>query len=252
MATESELYVERGGSGSRTLLLLHGMGCSGAVWGGLIPLLGEDWSWIAPDLPGHGRSAHAAEYTFESMAAAVAPLLGDADSVAVLGHSLGGAIAFTLAANHEKLPITEVVGTSMKVRWSAEELAGAAAIAAKPARVFAERTEAVDRALKLAGLIGLVDPDGPVASTLVARAEDGWRACFDPGAVGIGVPDVAGPVDMLAERGVRMVLASGENDAMAPARALTAILPSTVTLPGVGHSVQVERPDLMLGLLDRP
>ena len=199
---------------------------------------------------GHGRSAAAATYGFDSLAAAVAPLLGDAAEATVLGHSLGGAIAFTLAANHPELPITEVVGTSMKVRWSAEELAGAAAIAAKPARVFADRAEAIDRALKLAGLAGLIDPDAPTAATLVAQADGGWRAAFDPAAVRVGVPDLVGPVRVLHERGVRIMLASGENDSMAPAEDLAAILPGAATLPGVGHSVQVERPELMLGLLD--
>ena len=163
--------------------------------------------------------------TDSTLAAAVAPLLADAAEATVLGHSLGGAIAFTLAANHPELPITEVVGTSMKVRWSAEELAGAAAIAAKPARVFADRAEAIDRALKLAGLAGLIDPDAPTAATLVAQADGGWRAAFDPAAVRIGVPDLVGPVRVLHERGVRIRLASGENDSMAPAEDLAGTLP---------------------------
>lgn len=251
MATDCGLHVKRGGSGPRTLLLLHGMACSAAVWDGLVPLLSDAWTWIAPDLPGHGRSAPAAGYTFESMVAAAAPLLDGTEEATVLGHSLGGALALKLAADHPGLAITEVVATSMKVRWSAEELEAAASIAAKPARVFADRAEAVDRALKLAGLVGLVDPDGSIAASLVTEADGGWRAAFDPAGVGIGEPDVAGPVKVLRERGVRVVLASGENDSMAPAADLAAILPGTATLPGVGHSVQVERPDLMLGLLDQ-
>lgn len=252
MTTDSGLHVERGGTGPRTLLLLHGMGGSAGVWHGFVPLLSDEWSWIAPDLPGHGRSPHAASYTLDTLAAAVAPSVGDADEVTVLGHSLGGAVALTLAANHPELPMDTIVATSMKVQWSAEELAGAAAVAAKPARVFADRAEAVDRALKVAGLAGFVDPDAPAAATLVAEVDGGWRASFDPTAVGIGVPDVAGPVRALLERGTPMVLACGENDTFSPAEHLAAIFPGTLTLPKVGHNIPAERPEILLELLESP
>ena len=245
----TRLHVARGGTGPRTLLLLHGMGASGAVWSDLVARLSEEWTWVAPDLPGHGHSPPATSYRYDTLVAAVAPLVEDADGVTVLGHSLGGALALALAASRPDLAIRTVIGTSIKVRWSAEELDSLAAVAKKPARVFTDHADAVGWALRVAGLAGLVTPDAPAAARLVARAEGGWRAAFDPAVGGIGAPDVAGAVRVLSERGVQIGLASGENDAMAPAEDLAAVLPGTRTLLGVGHNVPVEQPEALLDLL---
>lgn len=245
----TRLHVDRGGTGPRTLLLLHGMGATGAMWSDLVGLLGEEWTWLAPDLPGHGHSPPAAPYRYDTLAAAVAPLVEDAADVTVLGHSLGGAVALVLAAGRPQLAVRAVIGASIKVRWSAEELDAMAGVAAKPARVFADRTHAVDRALRLAGLAGLVESDAPAAARLVAAVEGGWRAAFDPAIGGIGAPDLAGAVDGLRQRGVRVVLASGEHDAMAPAEDLAALLPGAATLAGVGHNIPAERPQALRDLL---
>jgi len=247
----SRLHVDRGGRGPRTLLLLHGMGASGAVWRDFVTLLDEEWTWVAPDLPGHGYSAPAAPYRYDTLVAALAPLVEEAEGVTVLGHSLGGALALALAASRPDLAIRTVIGTSIKVRWTAEEVDGMAAVAAKPARVFPDRADATTWALRLAGLAGLVTPDAPAAARLVAQTDGGWRAAFDPAIGGIGTPDVAGAVRALSERGVRIMLASGDKDAMAPAEDLAAVLPSTRTLPGVGHNIPAERPEALLDLLTR-
>ena len=59
-----KLYTNKGGSGDRTFLLLHGLGCNGDVWKGLISKINQAKAgkWIAPDLRGHGRSDWAEEY----------------------------------------------------------------------------------------------------------------------------------------------------------------------------------------------
>ena len=52
------LYAEEGGSGTDLLVLLHGLGATGAVWAPLLEIIGTRWRgrWFAPDLPGHGSS----------------------------------------------------------------------------------------------------------------------------------------------------------------------------------------------------
>src|SRR5215469_8706932 len=54
-AMEAGLRVHEGGSGEPLLVLLHGLGATGDVWGCWWALLARRWRgrWLAPDLPGH-------------------------------------------------------------------------------------------------------------------------------------------------------------------------------------------------------
>ena len=54
----SGIVHRSGGSGDELLLLLHGLGATGAVWDRLLPLVEASWpgAWAVPDLRVHGRS----------------------------------------------------------------------------------------------------------------------------------------------------------------------------------------------------
>src|SRR5262245_3085819 len=190
------------------LLLLHGLGATGEVWHGLA----EERVWpgevVAPDLPGHGRSPRRSTYTFESLAAEVFSAVPADRPVVVLGHSLGGVLALTLAA---RANVVAACGLGIKLRWSDAELAKAADVAARPERVFATRAEAVDRWLKVSGLGGLMSPSHVAAG--VIEAGDGWRVAVDPRAFAVGAPDVPA---LLAKARCPVLLAAGERDPMCP------------------------------------
>lgn len=252
MTTNSELLVDRGGSGEPTLLLLHGMGGSGAVWNRLTALLDtRPGSWIAPTLPGHGRSPGLEKYTYEALAAAVAGVLEPDQPVAVLGHSLGGAVGLALAAGDFPVRVTGVVGIGIKVRWSEQDLAGAEVVANRPVYFTRTREEAADRALKAAGLAGLLTPDDPEVSSLLRKVNDGWRPVFELRSLTVGVPDMSGWLATLAARGIPVTLAAGERDPMSPQEHLADLVPEPQMLPGLGHSAHVEDPAALLPLLDR-
>jgi pimeloyl-ACP methyl ester carboxylesterase len=92
-------------SRGRALLLLHGAGSNGHAWHYQYDHLGKRYSPIAPDLPGHGRSSGVEGLrTIEDYASFAAAFL-DAlklDSLVVVGHSMGGAIAIELALRHPR------------------------------------------------------------------------------------------------------------------------------------------------------
>lgn len=240
-----DLFATRHGSGDPVLLLLHGLGATGEVWDGLVGTLGDHWPGevVVPDLPGHGRSAPLPRYSFGALAAAVATAVEPGRPVAVVGHSLGGVVGLALASGWFRLPVRAVCALGVKVRWTAEELAGAAALAARPVRVFGTRSEAVDRALKVAGLHGLATE----FDSGVTEVDGGWRLTLDAAAFAVGEPDVAG---LLAAARGTVVPAAGEHDPMSPAAHLAA-LGEPVILPGLGHNAHVENPEALWPLVAR-
>jgi pimeloyl-ACP methyl ester carboxylesterase len=88
-----------GGDGE-PIVLVHGLGGAAANWLALAPLLLPRWRLLVPELPGHGGSAqlHAAP-SLNVYADRLGALLEHERlaSAAVVGHSLGGAIALRLA-----------------------------------------------------------------------------------------------------------------------------------------------------------
>src|SRR5438046_6870087 len=141
---EPGLRIHEGGSGEPLLVLLHGLGATGDVWGGWWPLLARRWPgrWLAPDLPGHGGSPPLAAYTFDGFAAAVAGIVPPGARVVVLGHSLGGVVGLALASGRVAVPVQAVTGLGAKVGRSDGELERALAGTRRPPAWCASRREA--------------------------------------------------------------------------------------------------------------
>lgn len=89
-------------SSDRRVLLVHGLGSSGALmWRLGDALAAEGWHATAIDLRGHGDAPRALDYTVHAYGADLAATLPSPDGGpwdAVVGHSLGGAAA-TVAAS---------------------------------------------------------------------------------------------------------------------------------------------------------
>jgi pimeloyl-ACP methyl ester carboxylesterase len=246
----AELRVLEGGGGDGpVLVLLHGLGATADVWAGWSALLRRQWPgrWLAPDLPGHGGSAPAAEYSFDGLAAAVAGLIPPDVPTVVLGHSLGGVVGLALAA-HRSTAVRGVVGLGIKVAWSDEELQRAQALAGRPRAWYPARDEAAARYLRVAGLDGLLTADDPAVTAGLVRRDDRWGLALDPAAFGVGRPDLPG---LLARCPAPVVLARGADDPMNTDEQLAALGVPAVTLAGAGHNAHVQNPGLVFPLLAR-
>jgi pimeloyl-ACP methyl ester carboxylesterase len=243
------LRVHEGGGGEPVLLLLHGLGATGDVWGGWSPLLAQRWPgrWIAPDLPGHGGSPPLAAYTFDGLAGAVAGLVQGSAPVVVLGHSLGGVVGLALAGGRFPVPVRAVIGLGIKAAWTDEDLDRARGVAERPVAWFASRDEAAARYLRVSGLGGLLPAGGPAVDAGLREQGGRWRLAMDPGAFAVGAPDMA---QLLARAQAPVTLARGEHDPMNTDEQLARLGAPTVTLPGLGHNAHAESPELAIALLD--
>src|SRR4030088_2754545 len=92
-------YLVRGHG--EPLVLIHGLGCSGAAWAFQVAALEKRFRVIVPDLPGSGHSPPpGGEYTIGGCASALWSLLDhlQVSRTNIIGFSLGGAVALEMAA----------------------------------------------------------------------------------------------------------------------------------------------------------
>jgi 3-oxoadipate enol-lactonase len=91
-------YLVRGQG--EPLMLIHGLGCSGAAWAFQAAALEKRFKLIVPDLPGSGLSAPPQDgYSIAGFAASLWGLLDHLKitRINLVGFSLGGAVAFEMA-----------------------------------------------------------------------------------------------------------------------------------------------------------
>ncbi len=96
------IAYERRGRGT-PLVLLHGFPLDHSIWEPLIPLLEKKADVILPDLRGFGGSdISTADYRLDDVAGDIVLLLDQlkVDRALIVGHSMGGYVALTLAHSH--------------------------------------------------------------------------------------------------------------------------------------------------------
>lgn len=243
-----ELASARHGSGRPVLLLVHGVGATGAVWVPVFERVRATWPGeiVIPDLRGHGRSPHARSYGLGLYAADLAELIGPEAAVYVVGHSLGGALALLLASRWFGLAVAGVLAFSVKPRFTPEELERGRTFAGTAPRRFAMREEALARYRRVAGLEGLVSVDSPLTEGAIVEREGAWELAADPKTVLAAGPDSA---PLFAAAQGKRIIATGANDPIAPADELRALAPGLRVIADAGHNVHVEQPEAVARLI---
>lgn len=113
----SPVHVLESGTGP-TVLMLHGSGpgtTGSGAWAATAQALGTSWHVVAPDQAGFGRTpvpagSRGGLRLWTEQAAGLMDVLG-VESYAVVGHSMGGAVALALAAARPQ-QVTHVVAVS--------------------------------------------------------------------------------------------------------------------------------------------
>ena len=248
------------------LLLIHGMGGSYENWRAVIDPLARHHTIVAPDLPGHGRSATGAgDYSVGALAATLRDLLISLghDSATLVGHSLGGGIAMQLAYQFPELAERLVLvasgglGPEVSPVLRAAALPGANLFIAATAGVGRMSAPMVGRGLASVGLRPNVDVEA-VARGYASLADRDRRTAF--------LATLRSVIDSRGQRvdardrlylagGVPVMLIWGSRDAIIPVRhgerAHEAIPGSRLEIfNGVGHLPQLEAPARFVAALE--
>jgi pimeloyl-ACP methyl ester carboxylesterase len=253
MSDPTDVYIRRGGSGSPTVLLLHGMGGTGDVWTGMTNLLEQRWpgSWIVPDLPGHGRSGRLDKYTYSTMAQAIADALDVHEPLLIMGHSLGGVLAMMLGTGQLGVDVRAVCALGVKPDdWPEELMSAIAAVAAMPPPSFPTKSDAIDHVLSSVGAAEVMS----AAPTEAWRwwdssvNEDGgrWTPTMDSRAFAVGQHHMA---ELVAHCNAELVLAGGTQDPLCQPHLMQKVQPAAVILPGEGHYPHLRDPNTLWPLL---
>ncbi|MFB9950644.1 alpha/beta fold hydrolase [Rhizobium puerariae] len=105
--------------GRKPVVLLHGWSCHSGFFDPQFSALAGETIVIAPDLPGHGRTADKSELTIEGAADEVAALLSEKDlhDTVLAGWSMGAHVAYSLVERHgtERLACLVIEDMTAKV-----------------------------------------------------------------------------------------------------------------------------------------
>jgi pimeloyl-ACP methyl ester carboxylesterase len=251
----SETFVATGGrefdSSLPTIVLLHGAGFDHTTWA-----LHSRWfahhgfGVLAPDLPGHGRSAGAPLPDIAEMADWTVALLDAAGAAKakLIGHSMGSLIALETAARHpQRVSALSLIGTTATMTVGPDLLKAAEA----------NDHAAIDM-VSIWGLGFQAELGGSLAPGLWMHS--GAQRVLEQCRPGVLFNDLSacnayqGALAAAAGITVPATIILGERDMMTPAKggkALAAALPNSriVVLRGAGHMMMVEQPDELLAAL---
>jgi pimeloyl-ACP methyl ester carboxylesterase len=237
------LSVAQGGKGQRLVVLLHGLGASRAVWSRMLAVAGAHWQgrWLTPDLRGHSRSVMEGPYGYATHAADIADLIAAEEprSVTLAGHSMGGVVAALVGTGWYGPQVRDVAAFGVKLVWTADEEAKARELSLRPARVFATRADAIDRFLKVSGLIGLVAPDSDTAGSGITGSDGQWQVAMDPRAFGSVGPSIPALMKLSS---APLRLAAGASDTVVTREHMLALDPAARVFDGAGHNAHWEAP----------
>lgn len=254
--TRTDLHVTELGDRGPRVAFCHGLFGQGKNWTQVAKALATDHRVQLVDMPNHGRSAWTDRIDYVDFADRVATLFSQDDPVALVGHSMGGKIAMTLALRHPRLvERLAVVDVSPVAYDNSSEFGGyIEAMQAMELTSLERRSDADEQ---------LVDavPNRTVRSFLLQnlRHDDaGWRWQPNLEVLGRDLAVLGGwPEEALADLPPydgRVAWIAGERSGYVKddyAEAMDRWFPRNqrVTVKGAGHWVHSEQPEIFRRVL---
>ncbi len=258
-------YDSGGGvAGEPPIVLCHGATLRSEDWENIFPRLATRYRVIAYDARGHGKSGRAASYTLDDLVSDLVRVIREiAKTPAILiGHSMGGAAAFVVAAREPELVRALVLEDPVLSHYRD----GTRNERFARLRMVLERREDPHAFGRAIGSLPLPVP-GPRGERTVAEVRGFYSAerlatyykDVDPAFVDAWITGDAAGTTAIADavsqvRAPALVLAAGTDSALAEGEAdrLARTLPDAkvIKFPGVGHRIHGLRPEPYLEALE--
>ena len=241
------MFWEEAGSGRDAVLFVHGFPLTGALWDDVLAEAASGWRYLAPDLPGFGRSpCLGTPLTMDLLADLLATFLDEQglERAVVCGLSMGGYIAFAMWRRHPERVRALVLTNTRAGPDTPDTRRGRYE---RAARVRAEGTHAVTEPMVPQLLSEATRRERP---EIVARLRGMMNRVTVEGLAGAlqGVAERPDSTPTLATITVPTLVLAGEADTISPPeemRGLAGAIPGSVlrVLPGAGHLTPMEAPD---------
>ncbi len=249
-------YLEAGeANGGTPLLVLHGLFGSARNWQTLARRFAETRRVYALDLRNHGGAPWAEGMGYPEMADDVLRFLDDRGfaRAAVIGHSMGGKVAMTLALRHPDRVERLVVADIAPVAYTHTHAPYVAAMKAAD-------LDGCSRRPQVEAQLAAAVPEAPLRSFLMQNLvlENGkflWRINLD--AIGAGMAGLIGYPDLGAAHydGPTLFIGGSKSDYILPEHhaAIRRRFPKAeiAMIEGAGHWLHAERPEEFAALVER-
>jgi len=178
-------YRAWGEAGKPGLVLVHGGAAHSRWWDHVAPALSQTHRIISLDLSGHGDSDRRDEYSMAQWAReviGVAEAQQVSDGLIVVGHSMGGLVAFETARTFpEQISRIAMVDSPIHEHVPPDELERRRRRASNLGTVYPERNEALARFHLIPEQIDALEfVLDHIRETSVRAVPEGWTWKFDP------------------------------------------------------------------------
>lgn len=232
----AKIHYTATGQGGEAIVLIHGWTCDHTLWDQQVTALSRRYRVLALDLPGHGRSDPAPDYSMKRFArAAEAVMRQEKIPRAILaGHSMGGAVMLEFARLFPKKVIAIVAVDAMF-----PDSASAAALTEFAAR-FSTPDARVQREKMVRGMFTpATTPD------VRAKIEKVMLGAADETAAGAmrGIADASVWKDDVIDLPFLQIAAASSAHLTEEGMKRRFPRAEFIRIPDTGHFLQLERPD---------
>ncbi|GAB5437323.1 alpha/beta fold hydrolase [Falsiruegeria mediterranea] len=224
------------------LVIAHGLYGSGRNWGVIAKRLSDERQVIAVDMRNHGSSPRETVHDYPALAGDLAEVIGEFGGTAdVIGHSMGGKSAMTLALTHPTIVNKLIVADIAPVAYTHTQIQFIEAMRAVDMNRVERRSDAEAQLAEL----GVEKALQSFFTQSLDIPNKGWKLNLDT--LADQMPNIMGFPDVSTSwPGPTLFLSGAASDYVLPEHRdrIKALFPQArfAKIPGAGHWLHAEKP----------